>query len=145
MRGSVFVEVLVGFPFLLIIFLFLVQLSLLWVGKMLISYSAYSAVRIASVHPSNLSKVEDYVRKVFSLWGGSFVVEFYKEEGGRVDELRAGDKFTVVIRWDFKLSVPIVNAVIGRKGIGYRYLPLKEFRKGVVEKCPGWERGECVE
>lgn len=145
MRGSAFIEFLAGFPFLLIIFLFLIQLAIIWTGKLLISYACYSAVRIASMRPTELSKAEEYVRRSFILFGGDFSLNFFNENGERVEELKAGERFRVELEWRFKLSVPIVNALMGKWSIRGRYLPLKEVRTGTVEKCPGWERGICVE
>lgn len=148
-NGSVSLEFAVSFPLLFILFLSLIQLSLLWNAKHILSYASFVGMRTASIYPSDLERVKKYVRNALIPLMGvrQFIFDplevEIKRDGKRVDSLSPGDEFIMEIKFKYRLFIPIVNALMGKREITGYYITISERKKWFVEPCPGWEKGEC--
>ena len=149
-RGNISLEFAVVFPLLLIFFLALVQLSLLWNAKHLLSYASFIGARSVSLYPSDLKKVNKYIREVLIPLTGVKELVFdpleaeITKDGKRVERLEPGDEFVLEIKFKYRLSVPVVNALMGKRELTGYYSTIVERKKWFVEPCPGWEKGECL-
>jgi len=148
-KGNISLEFAVAFPVLFILFLALIQLSLLWNARHLVSYASFVGVRAVSIYPSDLDRVKKYVREaLFPLMGLKEViidpleVKIIKGEES-VEKLEPGDEFILEIKFNYRLTVPIVNVLMGNRELTGYYRTIVESKKWFVEPCPGWEKGEC--
>lgn len=148
-RGSIAMEFLVAFPLLLILFLAILQLSLLWSAKHLIAYAGFVAARTVSIYPGETDRAREYARRALlplfemeNLLSEPMEMEVIKGDR-KVQFLNPGDDYEVLLKFRFRLSVPIVNSIIGKRGFGGYFFTFSEKRRGVVEPCPGWNKGIC--
>jgi hypothetical protein len=148
-NGSISIEFAVVFPIILVFFLALVQLSLLWNARHLVSYASFVGTRAVSIYPSDLERVKKYVREALipimgikELLFDPLEVEVMKDEK-RVERLEPGDEFVLEIKFKYRLNVPVVNVLMGKREFSGYYRTIVERKKWFVEPCPGWEKGEC--
>ncbi len=150
-KGSTTLEFIVAFPFFLLLFLSIVQLSLIWSAKNMLSFASFVAGRTVSIYPSDLERAKKYVKTVMIPFMGirdvsPHPVEFKVFKGEKeVNSLKSEEEFTLSIKFRYRLFIPFVNSLLGKWDplYGY-YIELSEKRKWFVEPCPGWEKGECV-